>query len=121
MTSKQRAKPIPCKLILDLLREDADFRWEFVANGIDSDYVIQRLGLKGKPRSQDLNYRALAMDEHEAIAFAIEEIVQGKCTTESVEKVLAIKLGERLTHDLTHHMTGGICDTPGCYMGHKTP
>ena len=27
--------------------------------------------------------------------------------------------GERQTHDLTHHMTGGICDTPGCYMGHR--
>ena len=29
--------------------------------------------------------------------------------------------GERLTHDLTHHMTGGICDTPGCSMGHRLP
>ena len=29
--------------------------------------------------------------------------------------------GERLTHDLTHHMTKGICDTPGCYMGHRLP
>ena len=27
--------------------------------------------------------------------------------------------GERKTHELTHHMTAGICDTPGCYMGHR--
>ena len=119
---------VTCERVLALLRDDEDFRWEFASNGIDSGYVQRRLGLNGNPRSRDEQQRKLSTDELESMANALEQLVQGKCTTESVKKGLGNKAGyrnpssgERLTHDLTHHMTGGICDTPGCYMGHKLP
>jgi hypothetical protein len=77
--TKPPAKRIACKVILDFLRDDEDFRWEFASNGIDSSYVMTKLGLKGKPHSPAPKDRELATEELEAVAWAIQEIVQGHC------------------------------------------
>ena len=84
---------VTCERLLALLRDDEDFRWEFASNGIDSAYVKTRLGLKGNPRSPDDQKRKLSGDELEALANTLEQLVQGKCTTESVKKGLGNKAG----------------------------
>ena len=84
---------VSCERLLALLRDDEDFRWEFASNGIDSAYVKRRLGLEGNPSSRNDYSRKVAVDELEAMANILEELVQGKCTTQSVPKGTGSKSG----------------------------
>jgi hypothetical protein len=70
---------ISCQQLLGLLRNDEDFRWEFVGAGLDSPYVKNRLNLKGNPRSKVEKDREIASDELEAMATVLEQLLEGRC------------------------------------------